>query len=72
MGTNIRVTKTIYDDGWLLFEEADVRKACELEGCSPEMIEGCIESMKAGDDDCSSCYVTLVNEIKAVPEYQDA
>lgn len=69
MGTKIRVTKTIGGKEWLCFDESDVRKACVLAGCDAEMIAGCIANFREGKDDCVSCYINLINDLDAVPEY---
>lgn len=68
----IRVTKTFDHEHWLSFDEADVRKACALAGCNEEMIEGCLENMREGEQDSITCYVYLINEIGAVPSYLKA
>jgi len=70
MAGKICVTKTIGGEYRMFFEEKDVRKACILQGCKNDLIEGCIAVMKEEGGDCTSCYIGLINEIKSVPEYR--
>ena len=61
------VDKT-YSGTCLYFREKDVRKACELNGCPPNLIEKCIQEMKEGISTCSCCFITLVNDLNITPE----
>lgn len=68
--TKIPVTKTMDGNYWLMFDEADVRRACILANCKQELIEECVDAMRGGDCDCTTCYVGLCNEIKVGPVYK--
>jgi len=67
--TKIAVTKTFDENYMLMFEEEDIRKACKAADCSTAMIEVCITNMKEGADDCTCCFINLLNIIKAEPEF---
>jgi hypothetical protein len=63
------LTKTIDGKELLCFLEKDIRKACQIHGCDPEMIEDCIENMREGQEDCTSCYITLINDVNSLPHF---
>ena len=54
----------------MLFDEALVRMACKLNKCDAELMEGCMENMQAGLNDCISCYCALIIDLDAEPEYK--
>lgn len=70
MASKIPVTESYNGDIQLLFDEEDVWKVCELSGCKKDLIEDCIAGMKEGDSECTTCYINLINEVKAEPEYR--
>ena len=72
MADKIPVTKTMDGSEWLLFDEADVRRACATQGCDREMIEDCVGNMKEGTSDGTCCYISLINDLKIHPEYEFA
>ena len=55
------VTKMLNEKEWICFEESDIRNACKNVGCDSEMIDDCIEGMKAKDYQCTTCFVELCN-----------
>ena len=65
----LKVTKTFDEKYWICFEKEDVIKACKLNNCPDDLIKICIEEMKTGYD-CTSCFITLVNELKKLPVYE--
>lgn len=72
MSTKIPVTKSIDGDYLLMFDEVDIRKACAIAECHREMIDDCVAEMKAGNNDCATCYINLINDVKAWPTYVKA
>lgn len=69
--SKIPIIESMESNIWLCFEEADVRKACQFEKCSKDIIDNCVANMKEeGRNECVSCYINLINEIKAIPEYK--
>jgi len=65
----IPVTKTIDRQYYLMFDKEQVFKACQFEGCKKEMIDGCLANMEHGEDDCTCCYIRLINNLKQLPVY---
>lgn len=72
--SKIPVTQTIPDENnereWIYFSETDVRKACQIMKCKSETIEECILQMKGKETDCTTCFVTLVNDLDAECWYE--
>jgi hypothetical protein len=66
----LRLTKDMIGRDWLCFKEEDIRKACRLNGCDAETIDDCVENMRDGQEDCTDCYVTLINDLDVAPEYK--